>query len=60
MTACPDAFEALCTLWTGERTQAERDAIEEHIFTCDECAAKAERLASLLGGLQELAKQRPK
>ena len=42
----PDGDAALLAWWLDELPEAETDALEEHLFACDECAA---RLKSLLG-----------
>ena len=42
----PDGDAALLAWWLDELPEAEADALEEHLFACDECAA---RLKSLLG-----------
>ena len=49
----PDGDAALLAWWLDELPEAEADALEEHLFACDECAA---RLKSLLG-LRESVKQ---
>jgi hypothetical protein len=54
MTACanPIPFETLVALWTGELPDQEA-ALEEHLFSCDECAQAFERFAKLAIGLRE-------
>lgn len=47
--ASPIPFETLVELWAGECADAER--IEDHLFTCDFCAASSEQLDRLLGSL---------
>ena len=34
----PIEFAAVVDYWAGDLTQAEEDRVEEHIFTCGECA----------------------
>ena len=49
----PDADAALLAWWLDELPEAEANELEEHLFTCDACAA---RLESLLG-LRQSVKQ---
>ena len=49
-TRCPSpiGFADVVDYWAGDLTRAEEDRIEEHVFTCAECArelAAAEALA---------------
>jgi hypothetical protein len=50
--ADPIPFETLVGLWTGEAADADR--VEDHLFTCDDCAAAAAQLDRLAGALCEL------
>jgi hypothetical protein len=51
MSTCPP-FETLVALWSGEIGEAEAVLVDEHLFTCDSCAAATERLAHVVGGLR--------
>lgn len=55
MSICsePTPFETLVALWTGELTAERALEVEEHLFTCDHCAAASDRLAALVAGLRE-------
>ncbi len=52
MSACP-SYEILVALWAGELEESEAAAVDEHIFSCDSCAAATERLAKLVGALRK-------
>jgi hypothetical protein len=47
---CPTPFETLTAYWLGELTDA--DALEEHLFACDRCAAANEKLGELVHALE--------
>ena len=50
--ATPIPFETLVALWAGELADA--DAVEEHLFACDDCAAAVEQLDRVLSGMLEM------
>lgn len=52
--AAPIAFEALVVLWAGEIDDSEASRIDEHLFGCESCARRSDRLGSLVGGLREV------
>ena len=52
--AAPTPFETLVALWSGELSPEAAEALEQHLFTCDACAAASERLGELLAGLREI------
>ncbi|ACG74199.1 conserved hypothetical protein [Anaeromyxobacter sp. K] len=52
---CP-SWDDLADWWAGDLAPADRDAIEEHLLGCAACAARAERLADLAGGVAALAR----
>jgi len=56
MSACPKPvpFETLVALSTGDLAPEEAASVEEHIFSCDDCAVASDRLARLVGGIREL------
>jgi hypothetical protein len=43
----PDGDAALLAWWLDELPEAEANELEEHLFACDECAARLERLSGL-------------
>jgi hypothetical protein len=47
-------FETLVALWAGELGGAESEAVEEHLFGCDDCARASERLGTLVAGLRQI------
>jgi len=49
---CPVPFETLVALWARELDDG--DAVEEHLFACERCAATVAQLDRLLGGMLEL------
>ena len=54
-TPCPApiGFADVVDYWAGDLTRAEEDRIEEHVFTCADCArefASAEALGSQYRG----------
>jgi len=51
VSACPQ-FETLVALWAGELAEAEAARVDDHLFSCDACAAASERLAHVVGGLR--------
>jgi len=55
MNTCtkPIPFETLTALWTGELSEAEAAAVEEHVFACDECSEAFDRFAKLAIGLRD-------
>ena len=53
MSACPQ-FETLVALWAGELREPKAASIDEHLFSCDACAAASERLAHVIVGLRAM------
>jgi hypothetical protein len=51
--SCPIPFETLVAWVAGELSESDGAFVEEHIFSCDACAAASERVARLTGGLRE-------
>lgn len=49
--ADPIPFEMLVGMWAGELAPDDADRVEEHLFTCDVCAAASARLDRLMGAL---------
>lgn len=56
MIACgkPTPFETIVALWTGELPEEEAAIVEEHLFSCDECARASDRFTKLALGLREV------
>jgi hypothetical protein len=50
---CPIPFETLVAWIAGDLPESVGASVEEHIFSCDSCAAASERTARLAGGLRE-------
>lgn len=44
--------EQLVDYWTVELAADARDAIEDHLFACEPCAAEAERVAAIVAALR--------
>lgn len=51
--AAPIPFETLVALWCGDLAPESADPVEEHLFSCDECAAASDRLGKLVAGLRQ-------
>ena len=47
-------FEKLVAWYAHELAERDANALEEHLFSCDECAAASEQLGRLIGGLREV------
>ena len=52
--ASPIPYEQLVALWAGELADAEAEAVDAHLFACDECALASQRLGALVSGLREV------
>jgi hypothetical protein len=52
-TRCPApiGFADVVDYWTGDLTQTEEDRIEEHVFTCGDCARELAAAAALARGI---------
>jgi len=59
MTACahPVPLEQLAAYERGELTLSESEAIEDHVFGCDACAARLEALARLVAGVRDVVER---
>jgi hypothetical protein len=55
--ASPIADERLIDYWTGGLPAADGSSIEEHVFSCADCSARLEAVASVAGGVAALARQ---
>lgn len=47
-------FETLVAWYAHELAESDSNELEEHLFSCDECAAASEELGRLVGGLREV------
>jgi anti-sigma factor RsiW len=58
-TACasPIADERLIDYWAGDLPADEGSSLEEHVFSCADCTARLEAVASVAGGVAALARQ---
>jgi hypothetical protein len=50
----PVPFETLVAWYAHELSESDADALEQHLFACDACAAASEELGLLIGGLREV------
>jgi hypothetical protein len=55
--ASPIADERLIDYWAGELVESDGGALEEHLFSCADCSARLEAVASVAGGVAALARQ---
>jgi len=55
--ASPIADERLIDYWTCDLPAADASSIEEHMFSCAECSARLDWVASVAGGVATLARQ---
>jgi hypothetical protein len=46
------ALAALVAYWTRDLSPAETEEVEAHLFSCDACAAEAERVAAIAGAFR--------
>jgi len=52
----PDA-DILADYWLAALPKSEEEAVEEHLFTCDECGARLYEVIALAGAIRDLARQ---
>lgn len=57
--SCTKPIDAtvLADYWLAALPEAEEEAVEEHLFQCDECGATLREVISLADGLRDLARQ---
>jgi hypothetical protein len=55
--AAPIADERLAAYWARDLPDAEASDVEEHLFSCADCSARLEAVASIAGGVAALARQ---
>ena len=53
----PIAAAVLAEYWLTALTKAEEEAVEEHLFTCDECGERLREVIALAGGVRKLARE---
>ena len=46
----------LSDYWVGALSETEQDAVEEHLFGCDECGARLREVIMLAAGVRDLAR----
>ncbi len=56
---CSNAIDAavLADYWLGALAKSEEEAVEEHLFTCDECGERLRQTMALAEGIGKLARQ---
>jgi hypothetical protein len=56
---CTNPIDAtvLADYWLAALPEAEEEAVEEHLFACDECGERLREVISLAGGLRSLARE---
>jgi hypothetical protein len=56
--SCPDPVDAavLADYWAAALAKSEEEAVEEHLFTCDECGARLRETIALAEGVRKLAR----
>ena len=59
MTPCPAPLgdDVLLDWWSGELSRGARRRLEEHVLSCEACAARAEATARLFQGARELVRR---
>jgi hypothetical protein len=45
----------LADYWVADLTKAEEEAVEQHLFTCDDCGARLREIAALAEGIRGIA-----
>lgn len=53
----PIADERLIDYWAGDLADADGSAVEAHLFSCGDCSARLEEVASVAGGVSALARR---
>jgi hypothetical protein len=53
----PIAFADVVDYWAGDLTSVEEDRIEEHVFTCAECARELAAAQALASGIVSVARE---
>jgi hypothetical protein len=47
----------LADYWLAALTKPEEEAVEEHLFTCDECGARLREIIALAEGIRKIARE---
>ena len=47
----------LADYWLGALTKPEEEAVEEHLFTCDDCGARLREVIALAEGVRKIARE---
>jgi hypothetical protein len=55
--AAPIEFADVVDYWAGELTRPEEDCIEEHVFSCDDCARELAAAEVLARGIAAVARE---
>ena len=57
--SCVNSLDAaiLADYWLAALPKSEEEAVEEHLFTCDECGARLHEVIALAGAIGDLARQ---
>jgi hypothetical protein len=57
--SCTDRIDAaaLADYWLGALRGREEEAVEEHLFGCDECGARLREMMALVEGVRRLARE---
>ena len=57
--SCPNSIDAaiLGDYWLAALAKTEEEAVEEHLFTCDECGTRLREVISLAEGVRKIARQ---
>jgi hypothetical protein len=52
--SCPVGHDGLVRYWTADLDDAETQALDEHLFTCDACSDASARVLAITDGLREV------
>ena len=55
--ASPIDSAVLADYWLAALPEPEEHAVEEHLFSCDECGSRLRHIVALAEGVRELARQ---
>lgn len=56
--SCPDPIDAavLADYWLAALSDSEEEAVEEHLFACDECGTRLREVMALAEGVRDVAR----
>jgi hypothetical protein len=57
MCSNPIDVVVLADYWTAALTKSEEEAVEEHLFDCDQCGARLHEVIALVDGVRKLARE---